>query len=66
MILPSYHLDRILCVSLDVHKHLHVVMIHNTLGEIVPPTFEIAISQTGFDLLCQAIDEATIQKSKWC
>lgn len=51
-------LDRILCVSLDVHKYFHLVMIHNALGEIVTPTFEIDIFQTGFDRLCQAMDEA--------
>jgi len=33
-------------------------MIHNALGEIVTPTFEIDIFQSGFDQLCQAIDEA--------
>ena len=54
-------LDRILCVSLDVHKYFHVVMIHNGLGEIVTPTFEIDIFQSGFDQLCQAIDEATVR-----
>lgn len=51
-------LDRILCVSLDIHKYFHVVMIHNALGEIVTPTFEIDIFQSGFDHLCQAVDEA--------
>ena len=30
-------MDRILCVSLDVHKYFHVGMIHNGLGEIVSP-----------------------------
>jgi transposase len=50
--------DRILCVSLDIHKYFHVVMIHNALGEIVTPTFEIDIFQTGFDRLCQTVDEA--------
>ena len=52
-------LDRILCVSLDVHKYFHVGMIHNALGEIVTPTFEIDIFRSGFDQLCQAIDEAS-------
>ena len=28
-------LDRILCVSLDIHKYFHVVMLHNALGEQV-------------------------------
>ena len=50
--------ERILCVSLDVSKYFHVVMIHNGLGEIVTPTFEIDIFQSGYDQLCQAIDQA--------
>ena len=50
--------ERILCVSLDIGKYFHVVMIHNALGEIVTPTFEIDIFQTGFSALCAAIDEA--------
>jgi transposase len=54
-------LDQILCVSLDVHKYFHVVIIHNALGEIVTPTFEIDIFQTGFEQLCLAIDEAIVQ-----
>jgi len=54
-------LDQILCVSLDVHKYFHVVIIHNALEEIVAPTFEIGIFQTGFERLCLAIDEAVVQ-----
>jgi transposase len=50
--------ERILCVSLDISKYFHVVMIHNGLGEIVTPTFEIDIFQSGFDQLCRAIDQA--------
>ena len=53
--------EQILCVSLDISKYFHVVMIHNGLGEIVTPTFEIDIFHTGFTQLCQAIDEALIQ-----
>jgi transposase len=51
-------LERILCVSLDIGKYFHVVMMHNALGEIVTPTFEIDIFRTGFERLCHAIDEA--------
>jgi transposase len=51
-------LQQILCVSLDIHKYFHVVMIHNALGEIVTMPFEIDIFQAGFDRLCQATDEA--------
>jgi hypothetical protein len=52
-------LDHILCVFTDVHKYFHVVIIHNALREIVTPTFEIDIFQTGFEHLYQTIDEAT-------
>ena len=50
--------EQILCVSLDISKYFHVVMIHNGLGEIVKPAFEIDFYQSGFDQLCQAIDQA--------
>ena len=33
-------------------------MIHNGLGEIVIQPFEVDIYQSGFDQLCQAIDQA--------
>ena len=52
------NLEQILCVSLDISKYFQVVMIHNALGEIVKPTFEIDIFKTGLEQLCQAIDEA--------
>jgi len=54
-------LERVLCVSLDISKYFHVVMIHNALGEIVTPPFEMDMFQTGFDRLCHAIDEAAAQ-----
>jgi transposase len=54
-------LDQILCVSLDIHKYFHMVIIHNALGEIVTPSFEIDIFQTGFEQLCQAVDEAVVR-----
>jgi transposase len=54
-------LNHILCVSLDIHKYFHVVVLHNALGEIVTPTFEVDIFQTGFDQLGQAIDTAVAQ-----
>lgn len=53
--------EQILCVSLDISKYFHVVMIHNGLGEIVTPTFEIDIMQSGLDQLCQAIERAKVQ-----
>jgi transposase len=51
-------LDRILCVSLDVGKYFHVAMIHNGLGEIITPMFEVDMFQSGFDLLCKEIEAA--------
>lgn len=54
----SISAEHILCVSLDISKYFHVVMMHNGLGEIVTPTFEIDIFQSGFDQLCQAMDQA--------
>ncbi len=51
--------EQILCVSLDISKYFHVVMMHNGLGEIVKPAFEIDFYQSGFDQLCQVIDQAT-------
>ena len=50
--------EHILCVSLDISKYFHVVMIHNGLGEIVVPTFDIDIYQSGFEQLGQAIERA--------
>jgi transposase len=55
--------ERILCVSLDISKYFHVAMIHNGLGEIVTPTFEVDIYQSGFDQLCQAIEQAKVRTS---
>jgi hypothetical protein len=48
---------RILCVSLDISKYFHVVMMHNAYGEIVIPSFEIDIFRSGFEHLCHVIDE---------
>jgi len=48
---------RILCVSLDISKYFHLVMMHNAYGEIVTPSFEIDIFRSGFEHLCQVIDE---------
>ncbi len=55
------NLEQVLCVSLDISKYFHLVMIHNGLGEIVSPTFEIDIFKTGFTGLCRVIDEAVEQ-----
>ena len=54
-------LEQIVCVSVDISKYFHMVMIHNALGEIITPTFEIDIFRTGFEQLCQAIDAAIAQ-----
>jgi transposase len=50
--------EQIMCVSLDISKYFHVAMIHNGLGEIVTPTFEVDIYQSGFEQLCQQINQA--------
>ena len=31
--------EQILCVSIDVSKDFHIVLIHNKLGEIVMPCY---------------------------
>jgi len=49
---------RILCVSLDISKYFHVVMMHNAYGEMVTPSFEIDIFHSGFEHLCHIIDQA--------
>ena len=53
--------EQILCVSLDISKYFHTVMVHNGLGEMVRPTFEIDIFRSGYDQLCQVIDQAVAQ-----
>ena len=50
--------EQILCVSIDVSKDFHVVLLHNGLGEIVTPCFEIDIFRTGFEQLGQAVEAA--------
>jgi transposase len=52
---------RILCVSLDISKYFHLVMMHNAYGEIVTPCFEIDIFRSGFEHLCQVIDETAVR-----
>lgn len=50
--------EQILCVSIDVSKDFQVVLLHNGLGEIVTPRFEIDIFRTGFEQLGQAVEAA--------
>lgn len=50
--------EQILCVSIDISKDFHVVLLHNGLGEIVTPSFEMDIFSTGFAQFCQAVDTA--------
>ena len=45
--------EQILCVSIDISKDFHVVLIHNGLGDIVRSSFEIDIFRHGFEQLCQ-------------
>ena len=55
--------EQILCVSIDISKDFHLVLLHNGLGEIVTPSFEIDIFRTGLEQFCQAVDEA-VARSK--
>lgn len=48
--------DRIVCVSIDVHKYFHLVMIHSGYGEILVSAFRINIFGSGFEQLCGVID----------
>jgi transposase len=48
--------DQIACVSIDVHKYYHQVMMHNEYGEILVPSFRIDIFQSGFERLCEVVD----------
>jgi transposase len=48
----------ILCVSIDISKYFHLVIIHNAYGEVIRPAFEVDIYRTGFEGLCATIDEA--------
>lgn len=50
--------EQILCVSIDVSKDFHVVLLHNGLGEVVTPRLEIDIFRAGFEQLCQAVAAA--------
>jgi len=50
--------DQVLCVSIDVHKYYHQVMMHNQYGEIVCPSFRIDIFRSGYERLCAEIDRA--------
>ena len=53
--------DRVLCVSIDVHKYYHQVMVHNQYGEMVCPSFRIDIFLSGYERLCTEIDRAVEQ-----
>jgi transposase len=55
--------ERIACVSIDVHKYYHQVMIHNEYGEILEPSFRIGIFREGFAHLCQVIDDVVGEHS---
>lgn len=54
-------LEQLLCVSIDISKDFHVVLLHNGVGEIIKASFEIDIFRTGLEQLCQEIDEAVAQ-----
>ena len=49
--------EQIACVSIDVHKYYHQVMVHNEYGEILQASFRIDIFRAGFERLCSAIED---------
>ena len=53
--------EQIICVSIDVHKYYHLVMIHNDYGDILACSFKIDIFKTGFDRLCMEIDRVLLE-----
>jgi transposase len=53
--------EQIVCVSIDVHKYYHKVLIHNAYGEILVPSFSIDTFQSGFDHLCSVVDEIVVE-----
>jgi transposase len=53
--------EQILCVSVDISKDFHKVLIHNGLGEVIRPSFTVDIFQHGFDQLCEAVEEARVE-----
>jgi transposase len=55
--------EQILCVSIDVSKDFHFVLIHNALGEIVTPYFEIANSRHGYEQLVAEAAQARAASS---
>lgn len=54
---------QILCVAIDVHKYYHKVLIVNACLEILVPSFEVDIFQSGYELLCAVID-AVVAKTE--
>lgn len=53
--------DKIIGVSIDVHKYYHLVLIHDGYGRVLAPSFAIDTFQTGSGQLRQAIDQAVAQ-----
>ena len=53
--------ERIIGVSIDVHKYYHLVLIHDGYGRILMPSFSVDIFQIGFAQLCEAIDQVVVQ-----
>jgi transposase len=53
--------EKIIGVSIDVHKYYHLVLIHDGYGRVLMPSFSVDIFQTGFAQLCQVIDQAIVQ-----
>jgi len=49
--------DKIICVSIDVHKYYHRVLIVNCYQEILVPSFQVDIFQSGYERLYGVIDD---------
>jgi hypothetical protein len=58
---------RILCVSLDISKYFHLVMMHNAYGEIVTPSFEIDMATTlrTSPAICTPATSTSISSTAW-
>jgi len=55
------HREQIVCVSIDVHKYYHKVMLLNGYQEILIPSFKIDIFRSGFQQLCETIDRVVAE-----
>lgn len=50
--------EKIIGVSIDIHKYYHMILVHDGYGRVLMPSFSVDIFQSGFAQLCQVIDRA--------